>query len=76
LRSKPYLKEYTTVALELIANGTKDLPVEFISEDGFYVTDEFRSYALPLIQGEAPNLYLNGLPMYENLQKIRARKLL
>ncbi|MBN2218723.1 MAG: 6-phosphofructokinase [Kosmotogaceae bacterium] len=74
LRSKPYLKEYTSVALEFIANGTKDLPAEFISEDGFFVTDEFRSYALPLIQGEAPNLYLNGLPMYENLQKTKARK--
>ncbi|WP_258367131.1 MULTISPECIES: 6-phosphofructokinase [unclassified Mesotoga] len=76
LSNKPYLKRYSTVDLGKVANGTKDLPREFISEDGFYVTEEFRSYALPLIQGEAPNLYLHGLPIYENLERRKAKKLL
>ncbi len=76
LSGKPYLKEYTKTSLEQVANGTKDLPSDFISDDGFYVTEKFKSYALPLIQGEAPNLYLHGLPMYENLQRIKAKKLL
>jgi len=76
LSNRPYLKKYCTVDLERIANGTKDLPKEFISEDGFHVTEEFRSYALPLIQGEAPNLYLHGLPIYENLERRKVEKLL
>lgn len=76
LSDRPYLKRYSTVDLERVANGTKNLPREFISEDGFYVTEEFKSYALPLIQGEAPNLYLHGLPMYENLARRKAKKLL
>ncbi|MDP1086318.1 hypothetical protein Q6245_28530, partial [Klebsiella pneumoniae] len=44
LSNSPDLKKYCTVDLERIANGTKDLPREFISEDVFHVTEEFRSY--------------------------------
>ena len=35
-----------------IANKEKKLPPEFIREDGFHVTEAFRAYCLPLIQGE------------------------
>jgi 6-phosphofructokinase len=71
---RPYLKELKCVDLSQVANGTKPLPEDFISEDGFYVSDSFLSYARPLIQGEAPNLFLHGLPIYENMAKVKVRK--
>ena len=71
---RPYLKEYVSVDLSTVANGTKYLPDEFICEDGFYVSEKFISYALPLIQGEAPNLFMHGLPMYESMKKKCVKK--
>lgn len=74
LGEDPYLRKYGVVDLSRVANGTKTLPTEFISDDGFYVNGNYIAYALPLIQGEAPNLFLYGLPMYESLEKIKVVK--
>ena len=52
-----------------IANKEKKLPPEFIREDGFHVTEAFRAYCLPLIQGEDYPPYQNGLPAYRRLGK-------
>ena len=58
------------VDLEKVANGEKPLPEEFISEDGFGVTEAFRRYALPLIAGEAEiEIGDDGLPIYARLAK-------
>ncbi|MBQ3053378.1 MAG: 6-phosphofructokinase [Clostridia bacterium] len=50
-----------------IANEVKQVPIEWICEDGTYVTDEFVSYVLPLIQGEPQLIYKNGLPAHLSL---------
>ncbi|MHC4983208.1 MAG: 6-phosphofructokinase [Planctomycetota bacterium] len=56
--------------LEKVANGEKPLPKEFISADGFGVTDAFRAYALPLIAGQAEiEIGSDGLPVYARLAK-------
>ncbi|MDH5751374.1 MAG: 6-phosphofructokinase [Deltaproteobacteria bacterium] len=52
-----------------IANKEKKMPREFISGDGFHITDKFREYCLPLIQGEDYPPYENGLPAYRRLKK-------
>jgi 6-phosphofructokinase 1 len=52
-----------------IANKEKLLPQEYIREDGFHVTEGFRRYCLPLIQGEAYPPYEGGLPAYRRLQR-------
>jgi ATP-dependent phosphofructokinase / diphosphate-dependent phosphofructokinase len=52
-----------------IANKEKLLPREFIREDGFHVTEGFRRYCLPLIQGEDYPPYAGGLPAYRRLKK-------
>ena len=58
----------------------KLLPREFIREDGFHITEGFRRYCLPLIQGEDYPPYENGLPAYRRLKrtllprKLEARK--
>ncbi|MCF7824043.1 MAG: 6-phosphofructokinase [Candidatus Marinimicrobia bacterium] len=52
-----------------IANKEKVLPPEYIREDGFHVTDAFRQYCLPLIEGELWPEYSNGIPLYTQLKR-------
>ena len=52
-----------------IANQEKLMPREYIREDGYHITDGFRRYCLPLIQGEDYPPYEQGLPAYRRLKK-------
>ncbi|MDP6543033.1 MAG: 6-phosphofructokinase [Phycisphaerae bacterium] len=62
--------------LEDVANGEKMLPPEFIDADGTGITEAFRQYALPLIQGEAPlEVGGDGLPVYARLDRTPILKL-
>ncbi|MBQ7369931.1 MAG: 6-phosphofructokinase, partial [Clostridia bacterium] len=69
ISSNPYQIEYVRAPLDDIAKFTQPMPDRFISNDGTYVTDEFIEYAKPLIQGETPIEYANGLPVYAKLKK-------
>lgn len=62
----PYRWLVGEVALEKVANLERKVPMEYLSEDGFHITDACRTYLLPLIQGEAYPPYKNGLPDYLN----------
>jgi len=57
-----------------IANQEKMLTPDMIREDGYHITQKFRDYCLPLIQGEDPPPYENGLPAYRRLKKALAPK--
>jgi len=50
------------VNLSQVANIEKHMPNEFISEDGFHITQAAREYLEPLIQGEAYPHFEQGLP--------------
>ncbi len=65
----PYQCETGTAALSEVANGEKLFPAEWISDDGFGVTDSFIEYARPLIQGEVTVPMKNGLPDFMRFQK-------
>lgn len=67
--NNPYKWEIQTGDLSDIANVEKMMPAEYISEDGFGITQECRDYLLPLIEGEAYPPYKNGLPNYVTLKK-------
>ncbi len=60
--------------LARLANVEKLMPLDFISEDGFHITNTARKYLTPLIQGEAYPPYKNGLPEYVHLKNILAEK--
>ncbi len=60
----PYKCETGLVELSKVANGEKYFPKEWISEDGFFVTNEFIKYAKPLIQGEVKPVIREGLPYF------------
>ncbi|WP_047393074.1 6-phosphofructokinase [Chitinibacter sp. ZOR0017] len=64
LSDEPYTWEIGAVPLGMVANIEKPLPAEFISADGFGITPAARRYLLPLIQGEAPPAFIDGLPDY------------
>ncbi len=71
-----YTCETGLTALSEIANGVKKLPREWINEDGVSMNFQFFRYALPLIQGEVPVPYENGLPLFARLEKHRVDKIL
>ncbi len=65
---EPYRWSIGTASLAEVANVEKTMPADFISEDGFSITDACRRYLLPLIQGESYPSYKAGLPEYVRLQ--------
>ena len=59
----------------LIANIEKAMPRDFISEDGFHITEAARRYLAPLIEGEDYPPYQNGLPQYVQLKLLSVPKI-
>jgi 6-phosphofructokinase len=57
-----------------VANVEKTMPRNYISRDGFSITEAAREYFSPLIQGEDYPPYKNGLPQYARLKKVLAPK--
>jgi 6-phosphofructokinase 1 len=64
LSDTPYQWEIGAAELKDVANVEKFMPRDFISEDGFGITDKCRAYLSGLIQGEDYPPYKNGLPDY------------
>ena len=60
--------------LEKVANIEVNMPREYISEDGFFITEACRRYLSPLIQGEDYPPYQNGLPRYVQLKNLPVPK--
>lgn len=61
---EPYQWEIGEALLADVANVEKMLPAEYITEDGFGITEECRKYLQPLIEGEDYPPFKNGLPDY------------
>ena len=64
----PYRWEIGRAPLEEVANLEKHMPREFITGDGFGITEACRRYLTPLIQGEDYPPYRNGMPVYVRLR--------
>ncbi len=71
-----YSCETGLAPLSEIANGVKEIPSDWISEDGVSMTAKFIKYAQPLIMGEVKVPFENGVPAYVRLSKRRVRKVL
>lgn len=68
-QEQPYKWSLAHTEASNIANQEKMMPSEFIREDGYHITEGFRTYCLPLIQGEDYPPYQDGLPAYRRLNK-------
>jgi len=73
---QPYSYTLGSAPLEKVANAEKMMPRDFISADGYGITEACRRYLLPLIEGEDYPAYRNGMPVYATLRnEAVARKL-
>lgn len=68
ISDEPYAYKIGVADLKDVANVEKFMPKDFITEDGFGITDKCRRYLAPLIQGEDYPPYENGLPKYVTLK--------
>lgn len=72
--SRPYRWTIGHVPLAEVANREKKVPREYITEDGFGITEACRRYLEPLIAGEAYPPYKNGLPDYVRIRGVSVKK--
>jgi 6-phosphofructokinase 1 len=71
---KPYKWKIGTARLTDVANVEKKMPRDFITADGFHITDKCRRYLEPLIAGEAFPPFERGLPAYVRLKNVAVKK--
>jgi 6-phosphofructokinase len=72
--SSPYQWEIGMAPLSEVANVEKFMPRDFITADGYGITDGCKEYLYPLIQGESYPPYSNGLPEYVTLKNVAVPK--
>ncbi len=74
LSDAPYKYRIGMAPLAKVANVEKFMPRDFITKDGFGITEKCRRYLLPLIQGEDYPRFTNGLPRYVSLKNVAVPK--
>lgn len=63
----PYICTTDAADVHLIANVEKKVPVDWITNDGTYVSKQLIHYVRPLVQAEIPPLWVDGLPRHLKL---------
>ncbi|MEO7935047.1 MAG: 6-phosphofructokinase [Dokdonella sp.] len=71
----PYRWKIEPASLNKVANHEKTLPKNYISRDGYSITEAARRYLEPLIRGEdPPPSGKDGLPKYVPLKNVAVKK--
>ena len=70
----PYKYRIGVAPLAKVANVEKFMPRNFISKDGFGITEKCKAYLRPLIQGEDYPKYKGGLPVFVTLKNVAVTK--
>jgi 6-phosphofructokinase len=70
----PYRYRIGMAPLSQVANVEKFMPRDFITKDGFGITDKCKRYLRPLIRGEDYPSYKDGLPRYVTLKNVAVAK--
>lgn len=73
ISNDPYTVVCESAPVDQIANEMKRVPEEFINERGNDLTEAMLEYLRPLIQGEMPIVYENGLPAYLPVEHLVSR---
>ena len=68
-----YVCKTTLLPLKDVANYEKKVPLEWITNNGSFVSKEFIDYVLPLVQGEPLRVMENSMPRYARLKKVLAK---
>jgi len=70
-----YMVDYDKVPLDKVANSEREFPKQWIAENRYDVTDEFVSYAQPLIGEDWVSVPLeNGIQRFARIKPIFAEK--
>jgi 6-phosphofructokinase 1 len=73
--NKPYKWKIGMAPLSKVANVEKMMPKNFITKDGFGITEKCREYLAPLMKGEDyPPYGSDGLPKYVTLKNVAVEK--
>ena len=72
--NKPYKWKIEMAPLAKVANVEKMMPRDFITADGFGITQKCRDYLAPLMKGEDYPPYKDGLPQYVRLKNVAVAK--
>jgi len=70
VRDKPYTYRIGMANLADVANVEKFMPRDFITRDGFGITEACKRYLRPLIQGEDFPAFKDGMPVYATLKNL------
>jgi 6-phosphofructokinase 1 len=73
-QGKPYRWKIGEAPLSEVANQEKKMPIHFITDNGFGITQDCRDYLEPLIFGESFPPFDNGLPRVARLQNTLTEK--
>jgi len=71
---KPYRWKIGVAPLTEVANKEKMLPRDYIAKDGYGITAKARAYLAPLMRGEDPPPFKDGLPDYVRLRNVAVRR--
>ena len=75
ISNAPYKWKVGMASLSKVANVEKMMPKNFITKDGFGITDKCREYLAPLMKGEDyPPYGADGLPKYVTLKNVAVAK--
>jgi 6-phosphofructokinase 1 len=74
LSNKPFKWKVGMAPLSKVANVEKMMPDNFITKDGYGITQKCRNYLEPLIRGEDYPPYKDGMPKYVRMKAIAAPK--
>jgi len=69
-KGKRYSWSIGEAPLQDVANREKKMPRNYITRDGFNITEAARDYLAPLIVGEAYPQYRKGMPQYVQLKNV------
>ena len=68
--NEPYVVDYTTQDISVVANQEKIVPREWINDAGNDVTSEMVEYLKPLVNGVPMLPYIDGLPAYLDISHL------
>lgn len=73
ISTEPYISEIAHTAVSSVANAVRRVPDHYINSEGNHVTRACCEYLAPLIVGETPPDYRNGLPTFFRFQSPKRR---
>ena len=71
---EPYVETYDLIDIAEVANIEKKVPLNWITNDGTYVSDEYLKYVRPFIIGSIQPYTAGGLPIHITMNKKRKHK--